>query len=272
MNGGREFSRVFYQKLIMKVILIGSGNTATVLGRKMLKAGHVIIQVMSSNQTHAATLAEELRCSYSDKLENISLQGDLYLLAVTDSALPDLSKQLRLENKIALHTAGSVPKNILQPVSKNFGVLYPLQTLHKEIKRNFDIPLLIDASSADTLALVGDFAGNFAGTISQNVHIASDDTRRKLHLAATIVNNFSNHLFALTEAYCRQQDVDFKLLIPLIEETAKRTEQFSPAQIQTGPSIRQDTKTLRAHLRLLENFSGLKKIYKIFTKSIQQFK
>jgi hypothetical protein len=92
----------------------------------------------------------------------------------------------------------------------------------------------------------------------------------QLHVAATIVNNFSNHLFALAENYCDQQKIDFKLLVPLIEETAKRTEQFSPSQMQTGPAIRNDIQTIQIHLEVLENFPELKRFYELFTESIQK--
>jgi predicted short-subunit dehydrogenase-like oxidoreductase (DUF2520 family) len=250
----------------MKVVIIGSGNVATVLGRRILHAEHEIIEVVSKNEAHTKILADELHCDYSNNFINISDQADLYIVAVSDNALTDLATQLRLQNKIVVHTAGSVSKNILQDMSKNFGVLYPLQTLRKEIKTDIKIPILIDANTAETLAVIEDLAK----TISDNVQIANDDTRMQLHVAATIVNNFSNHLFALAEKYCDKQKIDFKLLIPLIEETAKRTEQFSPSQMQTGPAIRHDMQTIQLHLQLLENFPELKKIYELFTKSIQK--
>jgi predicted short-subunit dehydrogenase-like oxidoreductase (DUF2520 family) len=250
----------------MKVVIIGSGNVATVLGRKILRAEHEITEVVSKNENHAKILADELHCDHSNNFVNISDQADLYIIAVSDNALTDLSIQLHFQNKIAVHTAGSVYKNILQDVSKNFGVLYPLQTLRKEIKTDLEIPILIDGNTEDTLAVIEDFAK----TISDNVQTADDDTRMRLHVAATIVNNFSNHLFALAEKYCDQQKIDFKLLVPLIEETAKRTEQFSPSQMQTGPATRRDMQTIETHLQLLENFSELKKIYELFTESIQK--
>jgi predicted short-subunit dehydrogenase-like oxidoreductase (DUF2520 family) len=250
----------------MKVVIIGSGNVATVLGRRILHAEHEIIEVISRNENHAKILADELRCDYSNNFVNISDHADIYIVAVSDDALADLSTQLQFQNKIVVHTAGSVSKNILQDVSKNFGVLYPLQTLKKEIKTDYEIPMLIDANTEDTLAVVEDFAK----TISDNVQFADDDTRMQLHVAATIVNNFSNHLFALTENFCDQQKIDFKLLVPLIEETAKRTEQFSPSQMQTGPAIRNDIQTIQTHLQLLENFPELKRFYELFTESIQR--
>jgi predicted short-subunit dehydrogenase-like oxidoreductase (DUF2520 family) len=250
----------------MKVVIIGSGNVATVLGTRILHAEHEIIEVISKNETHAKTLADELHCDYSNNFVNISDHADIYIIAVSDNALTDMSIQLQFQNKIAVHTAGSVSKNILQNVSKNFGVLYPLQTLRKELKADLEIPILIDGNTGETLAAIEDFAK----TISDSVQTADDSTRSQLHVAATIVNNFSNHLFALAENYCDKQKIDFKLLIPLIEETAKRTEQFSPSQMQTGPAIRRDMETIQSHLQLLDNFPELKKIYELFTESIQQ--
>ncbi len=252
----------------MKVVIIGSGNTATVLGRRIAFAEHEIIEVVSKNETHAKILADELQCDYSNSFINISDQADFYLIAVSDNALPGLIKEFSLQNKLVVHTAGSVSKNILQPVTKNYGVLYPLQTLRKEIKTIFEIPFLTDANSEDALTIINDFAG----TISDNVQFADDDARLKLHVAATIVNNFGNHLFALTEDYCNGQKVDFRLLLPLIEETAMRIKQFSPSQMQTGPAIRHDVETIQKHLLLLENFPELKKLYQIFTESIRQNK
>jgi predicted short-subunit dehydrogenase-like oxidoreductase (DUF2520 family) len=250
----------------MKVVIIGSGNVATVLGRRIAYAEHEITEVVSKNETHAKILADELQCDYSNSFTNISDQADIYIIAVSDNALTDLIKVFSLQNKIVVHTAGSVSKNILQSVSKNFGVLYPLQTLRKEIKTDFEIPFLIDANSEDALTIISDFAK----TISENVQVTDDDVRLKLHVAATIVNNFSNHLFALVQNYCNQQNIDFRLLIPLIEETADRVKQFSPQQMQTGPAIRHDMQTIENHLLLLENFPELKKIYELFTESIQK--
>jgi predicted short-subunit dehydrogenase-like oxidoreductase (DUF2520 family) len=249
----------------MRIVIIGSGNVATVLGKKIALAGHKIIQVVSRNEGHAAFLAHELNCDYSVNLAGIDYDGDFYIIALTDDALTSITRSLVLESKIVVHTAGSVAKNILQPVSSNFGVLYPLQTMRKEISGAPNIPLLIDASSADVLTVIGDLASE----ISNQVQIADDQMRRKLHLAATVINNFCNHLFVLTEDYCRQQNVDFSLLIPLIEETANRVKSFPAVELQTGPAKRHDSQTITNHLQLLADFPELKKIYELFTAGIQ---
>jgi hypothetical protein len=70
------------------------------------------------------------------------------------------------------------------------------------------------------------------------------------------------------ENYCRQEGIDFKLLIPLIQETALRIEHMSPAAAQTGPAMRNDLTTIQKHMELLEEYPQLKEFYSLFTKSI----
>jgi hypothetical protein len=94
--------------------------------------------------------------------------------------------------------------------------------------------------------------------------------RVKLHLAAVMVNNFTNHLYALMETYCREEGLDFHLLLPLIKETASRLDDVSPSKTQTGPAVRNDTTTIEKHLDLLQKYPQLKRMYELFTESIIQ--
>ena len=128
------------------------------------------------------------------------------------------------------------------------------------------MPIIIDASDAETLYLLE----ALAHTISNTVVEAGDDQRLKLHLAAVIVNNFTNHLLTLTEDYCQKEGLDFSLLWPLIKETSSRLETVSPSKSQTGPAVRNDRPTIEKHLQLLQNYPQLKKIYELFTGSIMQ--
>src|SRR6266702_3233009 len=129
----------------MKVVIIGSGNTATVLGYKMLEAGHTIVQVVSRQKEHAASLAAALYGSYATGWEEVDPSAELYLLAVSDDVLYTLGEVLTLPGKLVAHTAGTVSKDVLRKVSERGGVLYPLQSLRKEIRPFPEIPFLVDA-------------------------------------------------------------------------------------------------------------------------------
>jgi predicted short-subunit dehydrogenase-like oxidoreductase (DUF2520 family) len=250
----------------MNIVLIGSGNVATVLGKKIIAANHKVVQVLGRNETTCAELAALLNCPYTINGEFIYRQADLYLIAIADKALTQIEDLVKLERQLVVHTAGAISKEVLSKVSKNYGVLYPLQSLHKEQTHTPAIPFLIDANTADCLALLMDFAE----TLSSKVQIADDETRKKIHLAAVLVNNFTNHLYALAEQYCRNEHLDFQLLLPLMEETVKRIQTNSPALVQTGPAVRGDDTTIQLHLQLLEKHFSLRKIYEIMTKSIEE--
>ena len=250
----------------MKVVIIGSGNTASVLGHRIKDAGHEIIQVYSRKLPNAEELADELDCSATDSFSAIDKNAQLYIVALTDTALASLHQHWQQPNGLVVHTAGSVNKDVLQQVAKNYGVLYPLQSLRKE-KRDYDtIPLLVDAASADDLLLIT----GFAETLSPVVRHASDDYRLKMHVAAVMVNNFTNYLYMLAADFCKKENVHFDLLKPLIEETATRIGMYEPASVQTGPAVRGDEKTLALHMEMLADHPILKQFYELFTASIRK--
>lgn len=248
----------------MKVVIIGSGNAATVLGRLMIQNHIEVLQVMSRNIEHAATLAKELNCKYSDYSGLPDVHADIYIIAVSDTALTPHVEFIKTLNKPVAHTAGSIPKEVLKTISSQYGVLYPLQSLKKEMKIIPPVPILIDASDSFTL----DLLKQLATKISDQVQVANDEQRQKLHVAAVFVNNFTNHLYAIAESFCEKEGVDFNVLKPMIVETAVRMTELSPAKLQTGPAARNDLFTIEKHLSLLQNYPEWKELYVNITNSI----
>ncbi|MDO9376065.1 MAG: NAD(P)-binding domain-containing protein, partial [Ferruginibacter sp.] len=158
----------------MNVVMIGSGNVATVLGRLIKNAGFEIVQVYSRSGHNAARLAEELGAQFTDQPENISRQANMYLLAIADQGLTDLAQFGNFGDNLVVHTAGSISKDVLEKSSSNYGVLYPLQSLRKEIKTlQQDIPFLIDGNNETVISGLE----QFALTLSSSVQRATDEQR-----------------------------------------------------------------------------------------------
>jgi len=107
-------------------------------------------------------------------------------------------------------------------------------------------------------------------SISGQVRDADNETRLKLHLAAVLVNNFTNHLYVLADEYCRAEGVDFSMLLPLIRETAGRLSRIPPGDAQTGPAIRGDAATIERHLSMIDNYKAIKEVYTLFTRQIRE--
>ncbi len=91
-----------------------------------------------------------------------------------------------------------------------------------------------------------------------------------MHLAAVFVNNFTNQLYRIGHEITESEGAEFDLLKPLILETAKKIKDLSPYMAQTGPAKRNDKKTIKRHLKHLENNQHHKAIYKLLTESIQK--
>jgi predicted short-subunit dehydrogenase-like oxidoreductase (DUF2520 family) len=248
----------------MKVVLIGSGNVATVLGKVIHNAGHEIVQILSRNENHAKVLAQLFNCASGSFKSSTYKQADIYLLAITDTALHHLEEYAQLGNKLVVHTAGSVSKEVLKNISSRYGIIYPLQSLIKSTEQISDIPLLIDGSNLDITAILEEFAK----TLSGNVTLANDQERLKYHVAAVLVNNFTNHLFAIADEFCEKEDIIFEKLYPLMDETIRRAKLHPPQSVQTGPAIREDIYTLGKHLQILSSHPDLKYLYLKLSESI----
>lgn len=249
----------------MKVVIIGSGNVATVLGKMIHHAGHAIVQVYGRNAGSVANVAGILSAEAVVDATAIDATADIYLIAVSDNAIQAVAKQLSLNNKIVVHTSGAASKRILEGCTANYGVLYPLQSIRKEKLHTPAVPFLVDGANDYTLELLKTFAAGFSPYVS----VADDEQRLRLHIAAVFVSNFTNHLYAVTHDYCDKEAVPFNMLVPLIQETALRLSDFPARAVQTGPAIRNDNDTINRHLHELENYPEMKILYKLFTESIK---
>jgi len=136
---------------MMKVTLIGAGNLATQLGKALKKAGISINQVYSRTEISAKMLGELLETEWLTDIKKLRDDADIYILSVKDSVLCDLISEVckGREDKLFLHTAGSMPISCFEGKAQHYGVFYPMQTFSKPKDVNFKtIPVFIEGNSA----------------------------------------------------------------------------------------------------------------------------
>lgn len=248
----------------MRVVMLGSGNAATVLSNVIVKGGHHIVQVISRDEEHARPLASMYAATVCALSTNRFADADIYIIALNDAALDHIENIPALKNKFVIHTSGAIPINALKDCSDTYGVLYPLQSLSKFSNHIPEIPLLVDGNNQETLhRILG-----FAKSISSKVIEAKDEERLNYHVAGVFVNNFTNHLYALAEIFCDKKRLEFKNLLPLIAETNRRIQEISPFLSQTGPAVRDDIFTLNKHLQTLSANQEMKYLYLKLSESI----
>jgi predicted short-subunit dehydrogenase-like oxidoreductase (DUF2520 family) len=252
-----------------KAVIIGSGNVASFIAKALQTTVYEIVQIYSRSYVRARNLAVKVGCvSYTDDLGLLIKDADIYILAVSDDALPEVISSMPVVDGLCVHTSGSVSIDVFYGYTFRYGVLYPLQTLSEERKLDFSaIPLFIEGNSEQ----VERELFTFASQLSDVVYKLKSDKRRRLHLAAVIANNFTNHLFGLAIDMLEKDGINGNVLLPLIDETVAKLHVMSPYEAQTGPAVRDDSKTLQTHLQMIEN-ENEKQIYLLLSNSIKEHK
>ena len=267
----------------MKIALIGRGRLATNLLPALQEAGHEVASINSRT------------------LEDLPLEADVYIISVKDSALQEVISKVPAKvtpsswrglgaAPVFVHTAGSMPMSLFEGFATRYGVLYPMQTFSKERRVHFrEIPVFIEATVVDgetadrqpttdreatvvdgsavdtTLALLR----SLAESISDHVYELSTEQRKYLHLAAVFACNFANHCYALSADVLAQVGLPFDVMLPLIDETARKVHELHPLDAQTGPAVRYDENVMQAQQQLLDD-PLMRDIYQKMSQSIHQ--
>jgi predicted short-subunit dehydrogenase-like oxidoreductase (DUF2520 family) len=255
--------------MIHDICIIGSGNVAWHLSLYFAEAGCEVLVIGRDYRKADEFEDRHELIRYVHEMSEINSGADLFVLCVNDDAIEDVLKRFDFKignDQILIHTSGSVPSTVLQPYALNYGVLWPVMTLTqgREPEFQMDIPYVITGSN--DLTLYG--LTILTDQISNHFTVLDDKQRKNLHLAAIMVNNFTNHLYTLSYDYCEENQLDFDLLKPIIEETAFKISGNLPSMMQTGPAKRNDKKTIENHLTMLESHEELYKFYCMFTESI----
>jgi predicted short-subunit dehydrogenase-like oxidoreductase (DUF2520 family) len=228
---------------MISVLLVGKGNVATHLHDTFLSIDNIVFTQISSRD-----------------LKNIP-KADITIIAVSDDAIAEVSSKIK--NTFVVHTSGACSINELKNTT-NKGVFYMLQTFSKDKKVDFnEVPFCLEAENKKDEEQLKELAN----LIGEKIYSINSEQRKALHVAAVFVNNFTNYMYNIGSDICKEHQVPFDILLPLIKETASKIETLSPEKAQTGPAIRKDKTTIKNHLDLLNKEQ--QKIYKLITKSIQ---
>ncbi len=251
-----------YLRSMIKVVILGSGNVAFHLTAQLLKnKAASVVQVYNRNLNKIKYLESET--SITDKIADLK-EADIFIIAVSDNAISNLSSQIISDKKFVVHTSGTVAMDKLQGTSRK-GVFYLLQSFSKDREIDFStIPICVEATHKKDEILLE----KLAKAISEHCYHINSNQRKKLHLAAVFVNNFVNHLYNIGYDICAENNIPFEILKPLIQETAAKITSLQPFDAQTGPAKRNDTITIEKHTAMLSDIE--QEIYTLLTKSIHR--
>ncbi len=230
-----------------RIVLIGAGRVASHLSRAMRDCGMSPLEV--GGRTRVAPIPDD---------------ADIYLIAVSDTAIAQVAEEIGDVKGLVVHTAGSVSLDVLP--QRRRGVMYPMQTFSKDREVDMSrVPFFVESDTdLDTLL-------KLANTLSNHVTVADYETRSTLHLAAIFCNNFTNRMMAIADSILQEHGIPFCTMLPLIEETVDKVHGMSPHNAQTGPAARWDVEVMNKHLGMLTD-SRTKDIYRLISQDIHDDK
>ncbi len=247
----------------MLFTIIGTGNIAWLLGKKLTQAGHTCMGVYGRHTGAATQLAQEINAPIITDV-NIPDTYDACIIAVADHAIADIAAQLSFRETVLIHTAGAVATGIL--TATHNAVLWPVYSIVKtSLPQHRNIPVAVEGTTDKALSVVKEIAASF----SDNTFVADGVQRSWLHLTAVFSNNFVNHLVAIAEQICAEQNLPFSAIQPILQQTFERSMQQSPREVQTGPAKRGDTETMDKHLALLQSHPAWQAVYAAISASVE---
>jgi len=248
--------------MVMKVVIVGAGRAGGALALALREAGYEITGIASRSMESARRLAELVGTEdYSDRPEVLVPSGDLVVLSVPDGVVPSVCARIAerggfRRGQVVAHLSGALPSDVLSP-AKEAGAyvlsMHPIQTLAepetgaRRLKGSY-FTLEGDPEAVGVGRRLVEDMGGRALELPKGTKV--------LYHAALCVA--SNYLVALVDAAVGllraagvEPDEGLKAVLPLLLGTLENLRELGLPHSLTGPIVRGDAGTVRAHLRAL---------------------
>ncbi len=255
-------NEAFNKSLPLKTVaFIGSGNVAHHFIPFFQKAGFIISGISSRNLETGKLLALQYDLPFFPKTED--LRADLVVVCVKDQSVEDVISKIHASVPIIVYSAGSI--ELSRFTDERVSVFYPLQTFSKQrTLKVADVPILLESRNPQTFKILG--------TVAEKIgfpHYPCDsEARKKVHLSAVFLNNFTHHLVFLAQNQALSHQLNWEMFLPLLQETANKWQENDLKSVQTGPARRGDSNIISQHLQQLDGMN--KALYALLTESIQK--
>ncbi len=242
------------------ISIIGTGKAARFFARRFFHTGFTVKEIVGRDISRTRELASEVNAEAIPYQSQAPLHGDILLLAVPDHSIAQVAKEQQYYQGTVIHCSGSASINLLDPFPNN-GVIWPVYSLQEEAHLRNDIPLITQGTNQVT---------EVASAISSYIYPLEEAQRIQLHLAATMVNNFTHFMLLQLQHYLEQHNTPISPLQAILDQTVQLIHKNPSQQSLTGPARRNDFNTIQNHLAQLQTEKALLHIYELFTTLIQE--
>lgn len=238
-----------------KTVIVGAGRAGGSLALAMHAAGYALDMIIDTNSDAARTVAAACGCRYAEHMEAIDADTALLFLAVPDDGIGAAARAAAAAGvsdakTIAVHLSGLQPAAVLDPLPGPKASFHPCSTFAFRQQAGF---------AGIMVALEGDPAaveplGRLAEDLGAQPVIISTGQKALYHAACTTASNLVTAVIHQAVMLLRAsgEALDPAMLMPLIRRTVENIDERGTAASLTGPVMRGDQVTIRAHLEAIQ--------------------
>jgi predicted short-subunit dehydrogenase-like oxidoreductase (DUF2520 family) len=262
------------------IALIGPGNLGSALAHALVAAGYRIDEIVArdtpASQRRARALARAVK-STARSLDDARLDSAAVWLCVSDDAIAgcarELAKRGGWKGKTVLHSSGALSSALLSPLRRRgaaTATLHPMQSFVRTSRGEMRGIWFGVEGDAAAVRLARKIALDLGG------HVLRIDRRNKAlyHALGSFSSPMIVAVLALAEQVAREAGVPRRarrgLIEPILLRTVKNYIRRGPAAAFSGPLVRGDVTTIRAHVASLGRVPGALDVYRALVRSAIQ--
>jgi predicted short-subunit dehydrogenase-like oxidoreductase (DUF2520 family) len=229
----------------LDVAIVGAGRVGCSIGRALLAKGHRVVAVSVANQESARRVLDVLGHVAIVDPEDAPLAANVVVIAVPDDALAETAVRVargRCEGAVVIHTSGIHGTGVLAPCGENVAAIHPAQTIPEPTTELAGVYFGVTAPEH-----VREWAAWFVAELGGIAIDVPEEQRGLYHAALSMASNFTVALAADAADLLG----DAKALSPLLRQTVENVIRLGGDAALTGPVVRGDAGTVRAHVAAL---------------------
>jgi len=243
---------------VLKVGLIGAGRVGIALSRSLQNHGHSIIAANAISEKSQKRVHEFLPATDLQEIENLIENVQTVLFAVPDDVLPDLVRGIAQtigfkKHQFVIHTSGRFGIDVLAPATLQGALpmaIHPAMTFTgapNDVDRIVGCPFAITTTD-ELLPIAAALVLNMGG----REYVVAEKDRALYHAALSHAANHSS--IVVNQATSILQEIGIEdpglFLSPLVNAAIENSLTMGIDAL-TGPIVRGDVETVRAHLLAL---------------------
>jgi predicted short-subunit dehydrogenase-like oxidoreductase (DUF2520 family) len=229
----------------LDVAIVGAGRVGCSIGRALLARDHRIVAASVANQGSEKRVLDALGHVPVVAPQDAPLAANVVVIAVPDDALATTVTSVRAglcEGAVVVHSSGIHGASVLAPCGANVAAIHPAQTIPEPTTDLAGVYFGVTAPER-MRAWASWFVGELGGVPVE----VPEDRRALYHAALSMASNFMVALAGDSADLL----TDPAALQPLLRQTISNVARLGADAALTGPVVRGDAGTVRAHVAAL---------------------